>query len=237
VKLAFALAIGVGLLAGRAQASTWKWSYQGEGVAASGTFMTKDAPNGDGFYEITGITGEANGVAITGLQPPGTSIPGNDGYPVDNLVRIEAPQLSKARLRLCARQRNVRQSLLRGPLRQAGLLRVFLRPGEPPHERTFRRLHRDHRAIAGPLAAAAPSRRLSTLTMTGICTKDASHDRPPAHPAPTTLNKRELALERDSSFGHSDLSGGDHGGENLHRRRSGHHRPADQGQARGRFRP
>jgi hypothetical protein len=95
VKLAFALAIGVGLLAGRAQASTWKWSYQGEGVAASGTFMTKDAPNGDGFYEITGITGEANGVAITGLQPPGTSIPGNDGYPVDNLVRIAAPQLSK----------------------------------------------------------------------------------------------------------------------------------------------
>jgi hypothetical protein len=95
VKLAFALAIGVGLLAGRAQASTWKWSYQGEGVAASGTFLTKDAPNGDGFYEITGITGEVNGVAITGLQPPGTSIPGNDGYPVDNLVRIAAPQLSK----------------------------------------------------------------------------------------------------------------------------------------------
>ena len=35
-----------------------------------------------------------NGVAITGLQPAGTSIPGNDGYPVDSLVRTEAPQLS-----------------------------------------------------------------------------------------------------------------------------------------------
>ena len=55
---------------------------------------TKDAPDANGFYEITVITGEANGVAITGLQPPGTSIPGNDGYPVDNLVRTEAPRLT-----------------------------------------------------------------------------------------------------------------------------------------------
>jgi hypothetical protein len=28
------------------------------------------------------------------LQPAGTSIPGNDGYPVDSLVRLEAPQLT-----------------------------------------------------------------------------------------------------------------------------------------------
>ena len=94
VKLAFSLAICVALAGGGAQASTWKWSYQGEGVAASGTFTTNDAPNADGFYEITGITGEANGVAITGLEPPGTSIPGNDGYPVDNLVRTETPRLT-----------------------------------------------------------------------------------------------------------------------------------------------
>ena len=53
-----------------------------------------DTPNADGFYEITGIKGETNGVAITGLHQPGTSIPGNDGYPVDNLVKSEAPQLS-----------------------------------------------------------------------------------------------------------------------------------------------
>ena len=32
-------------------------------------------PNADGFYAITAIKGEANGVAITGLQPAGTSIP------------------------------------------------------------------------------------------------------------------------------------------------------------------
>jgi hypothetical protein len=94
VKLTFLLVISVALLASGAQASKWKWSYQGEGVAASGTLTTKDAPNANGFFEITGITGEANGVAITGLEPPGTSIPGNDGYPVDNLVRTDAPQLT-----------------------------------------------------------------------------------------------------------------------------------------------
>jgi hypothetical protein len=95
VKPALALLIGAALVAHRAEAHEWRWSYRGEGVAASGAFVTKDAPNADGFYEITGITGEANGVAIVGLQPPGTSIPGNEGYPVDNLVRTGAPQLTK----------------------------------------------------------------------------------------------------------------------------------------------
>jgi len=89
------LLIGAALVLGRAEALEWRWSYQGAGVSASGSFTTKDAPDANGFYEITVITGEANGVAITGLQPPGTSIPGNDGYPVDNLVRAAAPQLSK----------------------------------------------------------------------------------------------------------------------------------------------
>lgn len=94
MKFAPTLAVAVALIAPPAEALEWRWSYQGEGVAASGVFTTKDAPNADGFYEITEITGEANGVAITGLQPAGTSIPGNDGYPVDNLVRTAAPQLS-----------------------------------------------------------------------------------------------------------------------------------------------
>lgn len=94
MKFAPALAVAAALVALPAEALEWRWSYQGEGVAASGLLTTKDAPNADGFYEITGITGEANGVAIAGLQPPGTSIPGNDGYPVDNLVRTDAPQLT-----------------------------------------------------------------------------------------------------------------------------------------------
>jgi hypothetical protein len=94
LKLAFLLLIVGALVAPPAEALEWSWRYQGEGVTASGAFTTKDAPNADGFYEITGIEGEANGVAITGLQPAGTSIPGNDGYPVDSLVKTEAPQLS-----------------------------------------------------------------------------------------------------------------------------------------------
>jgi hypothetical protein len=94
LKLALALVIAAALVAPPAEALEWRWSYQGKGVAASGVFTTRDAPNADGFYEITGIKGEANGVAITGLQPAGTSIPGNDGYPGDNLLRTDAPQLT-----------------------------------------------------------------------------------------------------------------------------------------------
>src|SRR5271166_6653678 len=53
LKFAFLLTAGLALLGGGANASTmWKWSYQGEGVTASGAFTTKDAPNADGFYEI-----------------------------------------------------------------------------------------------------------------------------------------------------------------------------------------
>jgi hypothetical protein len=94
LKFALSLLVGAALAAQRAEALEWRWSYQGEGVEASGSFTTKDTPNADGFYAITGIAGEANGVAISGLQALGTSIPGNDGYPVDNLVGAEGPQLT-----------------------------------------------------------------------------------------------------------------------------------------------
>jgi hypothetical protein len=94
LKLALSLICLAALVALPAQALEWRWSYQGEGVTASGALTTKDSPNADRFYEITGIKGEMNGVAITGLQPAGTSIPGNDGYPVDGLIKIEAPHLS-----------------------------------------------------------------------------------------------------------------------------------------------
>jgi hypothetical protein len=94
LKLALSLVSLAALVALPAEALEWRWSYQGEGVTASGSFTTSDTRNVDGFYEIIGIKGEMNGVAITGLQPAGTSIPGNDGYPVDGLIRTEAPQLS-----------------------------------------------------------------------------------------------------------------------------------------------
>src|SRR5689334_20748721 len=72
----------------------WNWSYSGTGVSASGTFTTNDTPNGAGFYQIVGITGVNNGVTITGLQPTGTAIPGNEPYAVDNLMSAPEPHLT-----------------------------------------------------------------------------------------------------------------------------------------------
>jgi len=72
----------------------WNWSYSGTGVSASGTFTTNDAPDAAGFYRIVGITGTDNGAAITGLQPTGTPIPGNEPYAVDNLVSAAEPRLT-----------------------------------------------------------------------------------------------------------------------------------------------
>src|SRR5882757_8230505 len=94
LRLALLLVTLAALTTLPAEALEWRWSYQGEGATGSGSFTTKDAANADGFYEITGVKGEMNGVPITGLQPAGTSIPGNDGYPVDGLIKAEAPYLS-----------------------------------------------------------------------------------------------------------------------------------------------
>ncbi len=83
------------LAAGRAQATRlWKWSYTGAGIAASGTFTTSDVSDYRGFYQIVGISGTRNGTAITGLQPTGTSIPGNQPFAVDNLVSATGSQLT-----------------------------------------------------------------------------------------------------------------------------------------------
>jgi hypothetical protein len=72
----------------------WNWSYSGTEISASGTFTTNDAPDAAGFYRIVGITGTDNGAAITGLQPTGTPIPGNEPYAVDNVVSAVEPRLT-----------------------------------------------------------------------------------------------------------------------------------------------
>ena len=57
----------------------------------------RHTPDGAGGYLITGITGIRNGSSITGLQPTGTAIPGNEPYDVDNLVFLQGgQQLTKA---------------------------------------------------------------------------------------------------------------------------------------------
>jgi hypothetical protein len=84
IALSLCMALAVPL---PAQASRlWSWSYTGEGIAASGTFTADDTPDSEGYYKITGITGSRNGVAIISLEPAGEAIPGNPGFPVDNLI-------------------------------------------------------------------------------------------------------------------------------------------------------
>ena len=79
-----------------AGASTmWSWDYSGSGITASGTFITASSPDAGGGYLITGIAGTRNGEMITGLQAPGTAIPGNEPFTVDDvLFPGPAPQLT-----------------------------------------------------------------------------------------------------------------------------------------------
>lgn len=96
-RLATPLALAALMLSAMpAQAAlTWDWSFtDGAAIEASGTFSTADTADAAGWYEITGIAGERNGVAITGLQPTGTAIAGNEPYAVDNLVRASGVQLT-----------------------------------------------------------------------------------------------------------------------------------------------
>ncbi len=84
-------------LGGEARADRlWDWRYDAAGISAAGTLTTEDAPDPAGFYRITALSGQRNGSAISGLQQSGTPIPGNEPYAVDNRVRIEPPQLTKA---------------------------------------------------------------------------------------------------------------------------------------------
>ncbi|WP_294541020.1 hypothetical protein [uncultured Rhodoblastus sp.] len=95
MKRIFFLCLGAAMAAGDAEAAMqWRWKCAGPEFEATGEFTTEDSPGKDGFYSITGVTGQANGVAIAGLQPAKTAIPGNEGWPVDNLIRAEKPQLS-----------------------------------------------------------------------------------------------------------------------------------------------
>ena len=91
--------LSIMLLAGSnpAWSLSWRWSIAGAGVNVSGTFTTDDTPNAHGFYRITAVSGTANGGTITALQPAGTAIPGNAGYPVDNLVSMHGAQLTTHR--------------------------------------------------------------------------------------------------------------------------------------------
>ncbi|MBD2506705.1 PEP-CTERM sorting domain-containing protein [Nostoc muscorum FACHB-395] len=94
---AVALTTTSGLVFGTMQtasALTWNWNYSGIDIEAIGTFNTDNTPDDLGFYQILGITGTRNGETITGLQPVGTPIPGNEPFNVDNLISLNTQQLT-----------------------------------------------------------------------------------------------------------------------------------------------
>ena len=77
------------LVAGAAHAdTTWAWSYSGDGVSASGTFVT--AGTALVPEDILSITGTRNGVAILGLLP----LDSDPNFIYDNQFTINAPHFS-----------------------------------------------------------------------------------------------------------------------------------------------
>jgi hypothetical protein len=97
-RLCCLVALGAGVLTTVSEPAAaplqWTWHYTGAGVAASGTLTTNEVANGAGYFQIIGITGSRNGVKIVRLQPAGTAIPGNEPYPVDNLISPGGQQLT-----------------------------------------------------------------------------------------------------------------------------------------------
>jgi len=62
------LFVALGLVC-QTHATTWSFDYSGAGVSASGTLTTGAFNASYNGYQITGITGFRNGVAIDGLVP------------------------------------------------------------------------------------------------------------------------------------------------------------------------
>ncbi len=81
-----------------AHADAFNFSVAGSGVESTGTLTFQADPSQPGVFDVTAITGEVNGVAITGLLPgsyndasPSTN---NDGvFIYDNLLYASLPEL------------------------------------------------------------------------------------------------------------------------------------------------
>ena len=144
MKFALSLLIAMAL-ARPAEALEWRWSYQGEGVSAS-ALDPKDKPDADGFYESPGLKAKPmasrlRACAAGNLDSRQRRLPGRQFGPGGG------PAALAAWLRLRARRRNVRQSLLRRPFRPAVRLRLLLRSGAPQDQRTRGDVHRDDQLI------------------------------------------------------------------------------------------
>ena len=71
----------------------WQFTYSGAGVTASGDLTTLATPVG-GEYQIVGLTGTRNGVAMNALLPGGTYSASGGGLLIsDNELSPTAPYL------------------------------------------------------------------------------------------------------------------------------------------------
>jgi hypothetical protein len=64
----------------------WEWRYAANGISANGTLTSSSKLDASGHFLISGITGSRNGDPIVALEPAGQAIPGNEGFPVDDLI-------------------------------------------------------------------------------------------------------------------------------------------------------
>jgi PEP-CTERM motif len=114
-----------------APASTvWNWQYSGPDIAAGGSFTTNDSPDVSGGYLITAITGTRNRQTITALQPPGTAIPGNEPFVVDDLIfRGPGPQLTSGGFGFATSDGNFSNPFYADFLPTPGYLEFFSMPG------------------------------------------------------------------------------------------------------------
>lgn len=110
----------------------WQWNYSGYGITASGTFTTDDTPDEEGFYQILGISGTRNDETITGLQPPGTPIPGNEPFNVDNLISLNTQQLTGDGFGYSTSSGNFASPFFASFLATPGYLEVFSAPPTIP---------------------------------------------------------------------------------------------------------
>ncbi len=116
---------------------SWSWNYAGSGITASGNFSTNDTPDALGFYLITGITGMRNGETITGLQPAGTPIPGNEPFSVDNLISLNPQQLTGDGFGYSTAGGNYASPFFASFLPTPGYLEVFSAPPFTPGAENF----------------------------------------------------------------------------------------------------
>jgi len=135
-----ALAATSGLMFGTVQAAsalTWRWNYSGTGIEARGTFITNETPDESGFYQILDISGIRNGETITGLQPTGTPIPGNEPFIVDNLISLNSQQLTGDGFGYSTSGGNYSSPFFASFLATPGYLEVFSAPPLTPGFENF----------------------------------------------------------------------------------------------------